>query len=274
MTLVSVLCLASLSLTTSETYFANATTVTPHPQSSNLRISTVKMIEVQQQHDHAFCNERFVGPLKLELETVRLDKPKRPKRRVRFDRVKKTINPEAGYYTDEDVRIKWWGFDELDDIKQRAKETSIVLRKSLAGRESSLTMAHRKTSLILASDFKALIRLSPSTPDKDLQVWCAFEDGRRGLERFASKDYSCLRRQDIINTREGVIGEQQRQKDAMQYDPEVIARVARESSRRARTFALFFGEADAGEKVAIRKPNFERRAPPRKRSKLAHSFYL
>jgi adenine specific DNA methylase Mod len=119
----------------------------------------VKMIEVQ--HDHAFCNERFVGPLKLELETVGFDEPKRPKRRVRFDRNKKTINPEAEYYTDEDVRIKWWGFDELGDIKQRAKETSIVLRKSLVGRESSLTMAHRKTSLILASDFKALIRLSP-----------------------------------------------------------------------------------------------------------------
>jgi hypothetical protein len=231
------------------------------------------MIEVQ--HDHAFCNERFVGPLKLELETVRFDTPnKRPKRRVRFDRIKKVINPETGYYTDEDVQIRWWGFDELGDIKQRAKETSILLRKSLVGRESSLTMAHRKTSLILASDFKALIRLSPSTPDKDLQEWCSFEDGRRGLERFSSKDYSCLRRQDILNTRESVLGEQQRQKETMQYDPEVIARVARETSRRARTFALFFGEADAREKLAIREPTFERRAPPRKRSKLAHSFYL
>jgi hypothetical protein len=230
------------------------------------------MIEVQ--HDHAFCNERFVGPLKLELETVRLDPPKRPRRRVRFDRIKKVIKPEAGYYTDEDVQIKWWGLDELGDIKQRAKETSILLRKSLVGRESSLTMAHRKTSLILASDFKALIRLSPSTPDKDLQAWCSFDDGRRGLERFSSKDYSCLRRQDIINTRESVLGEQQRQKETMRYDPEVIARVARETSRRARTFALFFGEADAREKLAIREPTFERRAPPRKRSKLAHSFYL
>jgi hypothetical protein len=248
-------------------------TVVLRPQSSNrTSLATVIMIEVQ--HGHAFCNERFVGPLKLELETVRLQQPKTPKRRVRFDRNKKVINPEAGYYTDEDVQIKWWGFDELDGIKQRAKETSIVLRKSLIGRESSLTMAHRKTSLILASDFKALIRLSPSTPDKDLQGWCSFDDGRRGLERFASKDYSCLRRQDITNTRESVMGEQQRQRETMKYDPEVIARVARETSRRARTFALFFGEADARERLAIREPTFERRAPPRKRSKLAHSFYL
>jgi hypothetical protein len=226
------------------------------------------MIDV---HDHAFCNERFAGPLKLELETVRLDQPKK---RVRFDRDKEVINPEAGYYTDEDVRIKWWGFDELDDIKQGAKEASIVLRKTIAVRECSLTMAHRKTSLILASDFKALIRLSPSTPDKDLQGWCSFDDGRRGLERFASKDYSCLRRQDITNTRESVMEEQQRQKETRKRDPEVIARVARETSRRARTFALFFGEADAIERLAIREPTFERRAPPRKRSKLAHSFYL
>jgi hypothetical protein len=222
------------------------------------------MIEV---HDHAFCNERFAGPLKLELETVRLEQPKR---RVRFDRDKEMMNPEAGYYTDEDIRIRWWGFDELGDIKQRAKETSIVLRKvASAGNDCSLTMAHRKTSLILASDFKALIRLSPSTPDKDLQEWCSFDDGRRGLERFASKDYSCLRRQDINNTRESVLDEQQRQKEIMTYDPEVLARVAREASRRARTFALFFGEADA-----FREPTFERRAPSRKRSKLAHSFSL
>lgn len=230
------------------------------------------MIEVQ--YDHAFCNERFVGPLKLELETVRLDQLKTPKRRVRFDRNKKVINPETGYYNDEDVRIKWWGFDELSDIKQGAKETSIVLRKTIVESESPLTMAHRKTSLILASDFKALIRLSLSTPDKDLQEWCSFDDGRRGLERFVSKDYSCLRRQDILNTRESVMGEQQRQKETMKYDPEVIARLARETSRRARTFALFFGEADSRERLAIREPIFERRAPPRKRSKLAHSFYL
>jgi hypothetical protein len=227
------------------------------------------MIEVN--NDHAFCNERFAGPLKLELETVRLEQPKR---RVRFDREKKVINPESEFYCDEDIRIKWYGFDELGNIKQAAKETSIALRKMLAGKECFLTMAHRKTSLILASDFKALIRLPSSTPDKDLQGWCRFEDGRRGLERFASKDYSCLRRQDIGNTRESVMGEQQRQKESMTRDPEAIARVARETSRRARTFALFFGEADARERLAVREPEFERRAPPRKRSKLGHSFYL
>jgi hypothetical protein len=231
------------------------------------------MIEVPVHH-HAFCNERFAGPLKLELETLETVRLEQPKRRVRFDRDKKVINPEGGYYTDEDVRIKWWGFEELDDIKRGAKETSLVLRKTLAGRECSLTMAHRKTSLILASDFKALIRLSPSTPDKDLQGWCSFNDGRRGLERFSSKDYSCLRRQDITNTRESVMDEQLRQKETMKYDPVAIARVARETSRRARTFALFFGEADAKERLAIREPTFERRAPPRKRSKLGHSFSL
>jgi hypothetical protein len=228
-------------------------------------LATLKMIIAVQ--DHAFA-----GPLKLELEPVCLKQPKR--RSVCFDREKKVINPESEFYTDEDIRIKWRGSDELGYIKQDAKETCVVLRKMLVGKECFLTMAHRKTSLILASDFKALIRLSPSTPDKDLQGWCSFDDGRRGLERFTSKDYSCLRRQDITNTRETVLGEQRRQKETATRDPEIIARAARETSRRARTFALFFGEADARERLSNREPNFERHDPPMKRRKLEHSFYL
>lgn len=241
---------------------------------SLIPMAPLMMIDIQ---DHAFCNERFSYPLKRELESVQIEKPRR---RVRFNRERKVINPETEFYTDEDIRIKWFGMDDLGNIKQAAKEMSITIRKRSKASDCFLTMAHRKTSLILAANFKSLMRLTPSTPDKDLQGWCACEDGRRGLERFASKDYSILRRQDIIKTRETVLTEQQRQRESGMHDPEAIAKLSREASRRARTFSLFFGEADApdlGAKTApptsmrMKAANFERRAPPRKRSKMVHA---
>jgi hypothetical protein len=232
-------------------------------------MAPLMMIEIPR-HDHAFCNERFTFPLQQELETMQFNKPKKL---VQFSReTSKVINPETAFYTDRDIRIKWFGMDELGDIKQAAKDMSIVIRRKSKEQHCFLTMAHRKTSLILAADFKALIRLPTSTPDSDLQGWCAYADGRRGLERFASKDYSLLRRKDIIKTRKTVLAEQEKQKKAENQDPETIAKLARESSRRARTFALFFGAADRKELTNNRhEGDFERRTPPRKRSRIEHS---
>lgn len=207
---------------------------------------------------HAFSDERFALPMRYELENV-----VKSKKRVRFSaKNSSVINPGAEYYTDEDIQIKWWAPDELMSIKKRAKHMSALLRKDSKVHDCFLTMAHRKTTLMLASDFKGLVKLSPSTPDQDLQQWCSHEDGRRGLERFTSRDYCCFRRRDVTNSRLAVLEEQARQAENSFSDVEAVAKSSRAISRRARTFALFFGEADAIE--ARSNP------PPRKRSKTEH----
>jgi len=227
-------------------------------------MSPLSMIEI---HDHAFSNERFAYPLKFELEAV---KTQEPKRRVRFCREKHVINSRKEYYTDEDIRTKWWTMEELNQIKTEAKAMSNVLRKGVK-EQCDLTLAHRKTTLMLASNFKALMSLPSTTPDQDLQRWCHQNDGRRGLERFSSRDYCCFRRRDVLNTRNSVLQEQARQSLDGMYDDEVMAKLARAASRRSRTFSLFFGEADAAEARKIQEAT-ERRAPPRKRSKYGEHF--
>lgn len=223
-------------------------------------------LNVNEFHDGAFSDVHFSHPLRIHLAESLL--PQRSKRRVQFDIGEHVINPGTEYYTDDDIRIKWWGMDELATIRNEAKEMSRFLRKH---EECDLTMGHRKTSLMLASDFKSLVKLGTETPDHHLRKWCAQDDGRRGLERFASKDYCCFRRRDINHTRSAVIAEQRKQKEHGFVDVEVTAQLARDASRRARSFAVFFAEADAAIVRAeeIRQPSF-RRAPPRKRSKLYH----
>jgi len=186
-------------------------------------------------------------PLKMELEAAFLEPivflpPEVNYRRsgVRFQANETVINSGTEYYTDEDVQIKWYSNEDLAQIKLNAKELSNELRRSTSPQDASLTEAHRKTTLMLKSDFKKLIKLSPSTPDQDLTNWCSYNDGRRGLERFACRDYTMLRRNDIANTRQAVL-EGSRSKKT----PESIAQDAREASRRARTFARFFAAADS-----------------------------
>jgi len=203
-------------------------------------------------------------PLKMELEAAFLEPiafqaPEVPAGRttIRFQVETVTINPEPEYYSDEDVSTKWYSNEDLTMIKFLAKELSNELRRSTCPQDATLTIAHRKTSLMLKSDFKALVKLSPSTPDQDLTDWCSYTDGRRGLERFASRDYSIMRRNDIANTRQAVLEGVRTIQDA-----ETIAHAAREASRRARTFARFFAAADAD---ATKNTNetTERSAPAR-----------
>lgn len=230
-------------------------------------------------------------PLKMELDaTVATNQCRLPA--IRFDDMDDIINPSPEYYNDDDIRIKWYTMDELQQIKQQAKDFSNSIRQTSSSEDTCLCTAHRKTSLMLKSDFKSLVKLSQTTPDQDLSEWCSYEDGRRGLERFSSRDYAAFRRSDINLTRTSVIEEFERQRSMLFFDEEAVANHAREASRRARTFARFFAEADAG---ASRKTQQQylspirpipsrslselrpvpRRLPPRKRSKQYHKeeFY-
>jgi hypothetical protein len=228
-------------------------------------------------------------PLKMELDAATDRKPFRPSV-LRFEALDQIINPFHEYYTDDDTTLRWYSMEELQRIKLQAKEDSNAIRQSSTSQDTSLCVAHRKTSLMLKSDFKSLVKLSPTTPDQDLSDWCSFDDGRRGLERFASRDYAALRRSDIHTTRTSVIDEYARQRNMQNVDHEAVANLARESSRRSRTFARFFAEADAGasKKTQHDEPfrrlpsrcrsevqSIVRHAPPRKRSKQYHKedFY-
>jgi hypothetical protein len=247
--------------------------------------------------DGVFSSERFTLPMKMQLEATMREPlhcssgclwgnnadfcSGKRQRRIRFDHFTRTINPDPEYYTEQDMSMKWFAAMELREFKVRAKELSNALRKSNKSQDQrSITVAHRKTTLMLKSDFKSLTKLSPSTPDLDITRWCLFSDGRRGLERFASQDYAVMRQSDIRLTRQAVLTEHARQVMNEEYDDEAVAKAAREVSRRARTFARFFGAADAN--VANRDEQSERRSlarchseavtrpslPSRKRSKM------
>lgn len=230
-------------------------------------------------------------PLKLELDrTFAINEFRAPA--IRFDDEDDIINPSPEYYSDDDISVKWYTMDELQQIKQQAKEYSNTIRQSSSSEDTCLCTAHRKTSLMLKSDFKSLVKLSQTTPDQDLSEWCSYDDGRRGLERFSSRDYAAFRRSDINMTRTAVIEEFTRQQTMVFFDDEAVANIARDASRRARTFARFFAAADAGasrqsqhndvppvrptpaRSVSDRRA-VPRRLPPRKRSKQYHreEFY-
>ena len=186
-------------------------------------------------------------PLKMELDAAFLEpimftEPEVPPLRatVRFAVDDLIINIEPEFYGDDDIATKWYSNEDLTRIKLHAKDLCNELRRSDSPQDKTLTIAHHKTSLMLNSDFKALVKLSPSTPDQDLTEWCSYMDGRRGLERFASRDYTILRRSDITKTRQAVLAAAK-----LRCDAETIAHAAREASRRARTFARFLAAADA-----------------------------
>ena len=193
----------------------------------------------------------------------------------------------------------WWNREEMARSRQASRELSAKIRDTNDTKQQTscgLTCAYKKTSLMLQNDLEALVRLSPTTPEQDLFRWCCKMDGRRGLERYASRYYAANRHEDIAESRRAVFQEQQRQRDEEQRWQDgdqqpaetagfgldmdgleqkqcLIAKVARESSRRARSFALFMGEADylisrAQQQVRDRKPS--RRAAFRRSRGLSH----
>jgi hypothetical protein len=114
------------------------------------------------------------------------------KKRVRFNFEKRCLDPVSKYYDDNDIVAKWYTANDLLFIKENAKNQSATIRRSGPSEECRLTMAYRKTSLMLAGDFKELVKLPTSSPDQDLRQWCSWNDGRRGLERFSSREYCTL----------------------------------------------------------------------------------
>jgi len=186
-------------------------------------------------------------------------------RRVRFHSAKpKVLNPETEYFLEDECLVRWWTTEELQKIRKSVKALCARIRYHRKCQDYELITAHRKITLMLASDFSTLTKMPLSLPDQDLSAWCSYNDGRRGLERFASKVYSCFRMNDIVVTREGVLREQLRQRQEGVTDPEMIAEVCQIASRRARSFAQFMAGADAqqvGEGEAM--------STPQKRSKIS-----
>ena len=203
------------------------------------------------------------------------------KRRVNFGG--STIINQGSEETicDSEIQQRWWTPDDLDEIKRRAKEMSIRLRQQAKEKGCYIGMAHKKTSLMLTNNFPELVKLSPSSPDQDLRHWCARSDGRRGLERFASREYGICRKDDVLDARDAVFQEQERQRSSSEpsskvpLDPEAMAKVSKEKSRRSRTFSLFMGEADAqaAARMVAQEERCEQQKQPSssKRSKAAHT---
>jgi len=158
--------------------------------------------------------------------------------RVRFQSAKpKVLNPETEYFSEEECLVRWWSLEEFQKIRKSVKTICARIRCNAKCQDYELITAHRKITLILVSDFRSLMKMSRSLPNQDLSIWCAYNDGRRGLERFASKVYSFFRTTDIGKTREAVFREQVRQRREGVYDPDTLAELCQRASRRARSFA-------------------------------------
>jgi hypothetical protein len=146
---------------------------------------------------------------------------------------------------------------------------------SCQGNESAITVTGQREWLLCRDSAQEnaphALQLSASSPDEDLRHWCARSDGHRGLERFACRQYGSRRKDYVMNTRTAFFQEQERLRatgvPAMDV-PEAVAKVSREKSRRARTFSLFMGEADA----QVVTTGFAQPSP--KRCKVAHSNAL
>jgi len=167
-------------------------------------------------------------------------------RRVRFEPSQpKILNLENEYLSHEDLLNLWWTADELIAIQNKARMFCSLLRTHGANQDCHLTTAHRKVTLFLASKFRSLLKLSPSSPDQDLSKWCTYNDGRRGLERYVSRVYSSFRQRDVFYTRMAVLTEQARQSEQHINCPDTIAVLSQSAKQRARTFAALLASADA-----------------------------
>lgn len=156
------------------------------------------------------------------------------------------IVENPGFLTNNEIERVWWTGEELLSIKKRAKQMCSRLRKKQEVDEvCPISDAYQKTKMVLNSDAKHPALCLAEDLDSELYHWCAATDGRRGLERFASREFAALRRKDVIDTRSAVMQEQARQLQIGEKDEEALAGVAKLTSKTARVFAAFLGEADA-----------------------------
>jgi len=154
-----------------------------------------------------------------ELETINIH-------RVRFQLAKpKVLDPETEYFSAEEYPIRWWSAEELKKIWQSIKTLCARIRVKTKCQDHELITAHRKITLILASNFSLLTKMSPLLPEQDLPIWCSYNDGRRGLERFASRVYSFFHMNDIVVTRKAVLREQSRQRQEGVNNPDMLAKL-------------------------------------------------
>jgi hypothetical protein len=177
--------------------------------------------------------------------------------------------------TQEEWHAIWYDSEELLDVKKRVKRACVRVAEASGPEPVLLTLAHRKTTLILSSDFRGLMKLSNTSPVTDLRTWCSSRLDCRGLERFACRDYNLFRQKDIRDVRRSVLTAQERLRrgdvdvpdDRLlgfeSYD-ETVAAASRLASRRSRAFAHFVGEADALEASRVySSESIDRGAPPR-----------
>jgi len=203
-----------------------------------LRLESV--VHVDESNSDVFSTENSAKRHESQLRVLESS----TRRRVRFES-SQILNLENEYLSDEDLSRMWWTVDELIAIRNKGKMLCSLLRNHGANQDCHLTMAHRKITLFLASKFRSLLKLSPSSPDQDLSEWCSCNDGRRGLERYVSRVYSSFRQRDVFCTRMAVLTEQARQRDQHINCPDMIAVLSQSASRRSRTFALSLARADA-----------------------------
>lgn len=170
------------------------------------------------------------------------------KRVVFNNKIRIVENP--GFLTSNEIERVWWSGDELQSIKKRAKQMCCRLRKRLEPEVCPVSDAYQKTKMVLNSDTKHPALCLANGLGGDLYQWCTSMDGRRGLERFASREFAALRRKDVIDTRSAVMQEQKQQAQAGERNAEAIANVAKLSSKTARVFAAFMGDADANVSLA------------------------
>jgi hypothetical protein len=179
---------------------------------------------------------------------------------LRFARSSEVAESHCEPLCEETILALWWSKAEMSFMKKSARDLSMLIRKVSKDRGCVVSTAYNKTKLMLESDLKTLVQLTPTTPERDLLRWCRKEDARRGLERCASKEYAYERRRRMIDHRKAVVTDQTGERDSEEVtDVESLAKVAREHSRQSRTFALFFGEADA---LAAKIESEKIRRPP------------
>lgn len=198
-----------------------------------------RLRECLHNYDRKYC--------KRHTSSMKVASQKSSKKVVFSD--KNQIIESKNLLSQEEINSCWLKKEELHKLKMAAKKDSERLRRKDAAtnddKASKFTMAYKKTKFMLNSNFKELMKLPLSRPDEDLTKWCLRNDGRRGLEKCVSKNFSIWRSKEIRNARKVVFNEQDLQREMNIKDPDAIAKVSRDCTNLSRSFAGFLGAADA-----------------------------
>jgi len=169
----------------------------------------------------------------------------------------------------------WYSDEDIEAIRKYSKEMSLLIRRrsKVEGRCCVNELCKKifaKNNNIDGDDQECnddddgttTISSSSSSHSclvQDLASWCKHEDGRRGLERFASKEYNLRRRRNINHHRSSILMEQERQKkmrsSLLNKEEEntewKIAKISQELSKGFLMFANCIAKADEVEARSI-----------------------